>query len=336
MKRREFLKSSAAIGFAAAIPNASGWLGRISGPGKGKETATENPVRPLKPPATGQIPIAFLLTEGAVLIDFAGRGGFQDVMVPSRGASTDAFRPTRWAPTRGHPLPGGLQIVPDYALAEPRAEGDRDPAQKGSPQAETGSARRRSSDVTAVVSHRRHPRHRPLAGKMTSPPSYRTLAMQFPDVHVRRGVRFVDEGSVASAGGLSSGMDLALHVVERYFGRDVATETAYQMEYQGQGWLNPASNAVYLQARKSTDGHSFCPVCDMEWTRPAPRALRGKCGFLLLRRAQGEIRLVPREVAGALAAEPPLIGGADAAVEVRRQGREGSPLQFRIPFQRKR
>jgi YHS domain-containing protein len=52
--------------------------------------------------------------------------------------------------------------------------------------------------------------------------------------------------------------------VERYFGRDVATETAYQMEYQGQGWMDPASNAVYAKARISTNQHPLCPVCDME------------------------------------------------------------------------
>jgi hypothetical protein len=28
-----------------------------------------------------------------------------------------------------------------------------------------------------------------------------------------------------------------LHVVERYFGRDVAQRTATYMEYQGKGWL---------------------------------------------------------------------------------------------------
>ncbi len=274
MKRREFLKSSAAVGFAAALPNASGWLGRIPGPGTGKEAPAENPVRPLKPPALGQIPVAFLLTEGAVLIDFAGPWEvFQDVLVPSRGASMEEQMPfllyTVGADTRPIRVSGGLQIVPDYAFADaPAPKVIVIPAQKGSPQAEDWvRTAAKSSDVTLSVCTGAFLLARTglLAGKSatTHHSSYRTLAMQFPDIHVRRGVRFVDEGSVASAGGLSSGMDLALHVVERYFGRGVATETAYQMEYQGQGWLNPASNAVYLQARKA-HGHSFCPVCDME------------------------------------------------------------------------
>src|SRR5438445_1940914 len=48
------------------------------------------------------------------------------------------------------------------------------------------------------------------------------FAMQFPDVHLKRGARFVEDGNLASAGGLSSGIDLALRVVERYFGREIA------------------------------------------------------------------------------------------------------------------
>ena len=53
-------------------------------------------------------------------------------------------------------------------------------------------------------------------------------------------------------------------MVERYYVREAAAETAYQMEYQGQGWMNPDSNAMYAAARKSTDAHPLCPVCDMD------------------------------------------------------------------------
>jgi YHS domain-containing protein len=51
--------------------------------------------------------------------------------------------------------------------------------------------------------------------------------------------------------------------VERYFGRDVAQKTAFWMEYQGHGWMNPDSNSVYAQVR-STDEHPLCPICTME------------------------------------------------------------------------
>ena len=62
----------------------------------------------------------------------------------------------------------------------------------------------------------------------------------------------------------SSGIDLALRVVERYYGRDIARQTAYNMEYQGQGWMNADSNQVYATASISTAEHPLCPVCGMD------------------------------------------------------------------------
>jgi transcriptional regulator GlxA family with amidase domain len=63
------------------------------------------------------------------------------------------------------------------------------------------------------------------------------LERQFPDIQVKRGVRFVEGEKISTAGGLTSGTDLALRVVERYFGRDVAQTTATYMEYQSKGWI---------------------------------------------------------------------------------------------------
>jgi transcriptional regulator GlxA family with amidase domain len=41
----------------------------------------------------------------------------------------------------------------------------------------------------------------------------------------------VEVGKVADSGGLTSGIDLALRVVEQYFGRATARNTAYSLEY---------------------------------------------------------------------------------------------------------
>ena len=41
----------------------------------------------------------------------------------------------------------------------------------------------------------------------------------------------MDDGVLTSAG-VASGMDLALHVVETVFGREVADETAHYIEYR--------------------------------------------------------------------------------------------------------
>jgi transcriptional regulator GlxA family with amidase domain len=47
----------------------------------------------------------------------------------------------------------------------------------------------------------------------------------------RSGVRWVDSGGVVTSGGLSSGIAMALHLVDRLAGRDLAVRTARQIEY---------------------------------------------------------------------------------------------------------
>ena len=105
-------------------------------------------------------------------------------------------------------------------------------------------------------------------------PEVQRLVEASTEIRLQRGARFVEEDNLATAGGLSSGIDLALHVVERYYGREVARQTAYEMEYQGQGWLDRGSNQVYAAARISTDAHPLCPVCDMDVdTKTAPKSV---------------------------------------------------------------
>jgi YHS domain-containing protein len=40
-------------------------------------------------------------------------------------------------------------------------------------------------------------------------------------------------------------------------------QTAYDMEYQGQGWMDPNSNSAYAAIRTSANGHPLCAVCSM-------------------------------------------------------------------------
>jgi transcriptional regulator GlxA family with amidase domain len=50
-------------------------------------------------------------------------------------------------------------------------------------------------------------------------------------------VRFVEGPTVSTSAGVTAGIDLALHVVERYFGRERALAAAQVLEYQGTGWM---------------------------------------------------------------------------------------------------
>jgi len=56
------------------------------------------------------------------------------------------------------------------------------------------------------------------------------LASLDPTITVERGVRFVDDGVLTSAG-VAAGIDMAFAVVERRCGREVAEETARYIEY---------------------------------------------------------------------------------------------------------
>jgi transcriptional regulator GlxA family with amidase domain len=258
MKRREWLKQSAVLGVMAAIPRSA--LGDAS-----------RPPLPLKPPGAGSIPVAFLISDGAVVIDFCGPWEvFQDVSVPGR--SGDAFRLYTVAETtRTIRTSGGMSVVPDYTFATaPAPKVIVIPAQRGESKATLEWIRKaaQGADVTMSVCTGAFLLARTglLSGKAatTHHDGYRGLAVEFPDIQVKRGARFVEEGKLATAGGLSSGIDLALRVVERYYGREVAQKTAYQMEYQGQGWMNPDSNQAYAQERISTEKHPLCPVCEMD------------------------------------------------------------------------
>jgi transcriptional regulator GlxA family with amidase domain len=48
---------------------------------------------------------------------------------------------------------------------------------------------------------------------------------------VVRDVRWVDDGDVVTGAGLSSGLALALHLVDRFASRDLAVATARQIEH---------------------------------------------------------------------------------------------------------
>jgi transcriptional regulator GlxA family with amidase domain len=47
--------------------------------------------------------------------------------------------------------------------------------------------------------------------------------------------RVVDDGDVVTAGGVTSGLDLALHLVERHFGAAAALAVEHELEYERRG-----------------------------------------------------------------------------------------------------
>ena len=242
MERRDFLATSASAGIALAAVSLPGLPAGLTPYLSGSILASAD--RKLPVPAKGTIPVAVAISPGVTVIDFAGPWEvFQDVTVKSRGDQepfelftvaerTDAIRGS-----------GGLQLVPDYTFeTAPQPKIVVVPAQKGSAALHEWLRRvSQKTDVTMSVCTGAFQLARAglLAGKAatTHHDFADNLARLFPDIDVKRGVRFVEGDQISTAGGLSSGIDLALRVVERYFGRDIAQATATYMEYQGKGWI---------------------------------------------------------------------------------------------------
>ena len=263
ISRRDLLQASAVLGCLAAAPfsAAASEFGVFD---------TAGASNPLKPPAEGSIPVAFLVSDGAVVIDFCGPWEvFQDVQIPTRKDAPFQLY-TVSETTKPIQASGGMKIVPDYTYeSAPQAKVIVIPALNSANDAMMEWIRKasKSADVTMSVCTGAYVLAQTglLAGKgaTTHHSSYVDLAKKYPDINVKRGARFVEDGNLASAGGLSSGIDLALRVVERYFGRDTATQAAFDMEYQGQGWMNANSNSVYAKLPTSIGNHSLCAVCAM-------------------------------------------------------------------------
>src|SRR3984893_16577261 len=266
INRTDLLNTVSRIGLAAAL--ALFVVAQLSASAARAETATTNP---LKPPAQGQIPVAFVISDGAVIIDFCGPWEvFRDVNIP--GQEDGPFRLYTVSDTTS-PIHagGGMQIIPDYTFANaPAPKVVVIPAQSKPSEAMLKWIRESSKNTDVTMSVCTGAFVLAKTGLLSSKAAttyhsaFVPFARQFPDIQLKRGARFVEDGNLATAGGLSSGIDLALRVVERYYGREIAKKTAYNMEYQGQGWMNPDSNQVYASAPVSTAEHPLCVVCGMD------------------------------------------------------------------------
>lgn len=319
MKRRDFVERSAAFGLLTMLSACTGQ--HASAGAATNQPNQDNSPKPatsadnqptansLTPPAKGTIPVAFVISEGTVMIDLAGPWEvFNDVMVPSRGSSMDNQMPFHTYTVAETQKPvafsGGLKVVPDYTFGNsPAPKVVVIPAQSDSSKAMLDWIRSatKTTDVTMSVCTGAFILAKTglLSGKAatTHHDAYKSFATKFPDVSLQRGARFVEAGNLASSGGLSSGIDLALRVVERYFGRKVAANTAYDMEYQGQGWLDANSNAMYAKAEVSSSDHPHCPVCGMDVdAATAPKsAYKGKTYYFCSQAHKADFDAAPEK-----------------------------------------
>jgi transcriptional regulator GlxA family with amidase domain len=193
-------------------------------------------------PKRRRVKVAFMLGGHANVIDTMGPWEvFQDAVTPE-GDDT-SFELYTVAPAEGLlEMTGGLQVQPKYTIANaPQPNVIVVPAQMST--AESRAWLRQASagaDLTMSVCTGAFQLAR--AGLLKGIPAtthhefFDSFAKEFPDIELRRGLRFVDSGRIATAGGLTSGIDLALHVVARYHGVESAEATATYMEYTSQAW----------------------------------------------------------------------------------------------------
>lgn len=260
MKRSDLLRQGAVLGVVtAALPS-------------GALAATANgdaPIVPLVPPQGG-VNVAFLISDGTVMIDFAGPWEvFQDTNV--LGRTTPAFNLYSVAETvKPVAFSGGATVVPQHTLDNaPVPNVVVVPAQSDATEAVkqwlVATARRADMVMSVCTGALVLAQAGLLDGKTitTHHSAFGTLPMTYPSVKVARGVRFVDGGRIATSAGLSAGIDLALHVVARYYGKTSARLTAYDMEYQSTHWLD-AANPAYVKPPVAKDGYAFCGVCWMQ------------------------------------------------------------------------
>jgi transcriptional regulator GlxA family with amidase domain len=236
MNRRRFLAATATFGGTLALLSTA--------------RAAESPSRglvleksKLTPPASGAIPVAVLISAGLNVIDFSGPWGvFESVSAP--GGNDQPFRLFTVAETADMVTSSsGLKLIPHYTFANvPEVKVIVIAAQRGS-DAMREWLRKVAGTADVTMSVCTGAFHLAKAGLLSGKAATThhefldKLQREFPDVEVKRGVRFVEGEKISTAGGLTSGTDLALRVVERYFGRDVAQTTATYMEYQSKGWI---------------------------------------------------------------------------------------------------
>lgn len=196
-------------------------------------------------PADRPLRVAFVISAYATVIDFAGPWEvFQDTDTGDKpGIQLYTVAPTKgsiWTSgNHGH----GLSIAPDYSFADaPEPDIVIVGAQTGG-DGLNAWLQKMHKDNKVIMSVCTGAFKVAAAGLLdgrqatTHHDFFDKFAASYPTIHVVRTSRYVQSDSnVFTAGGLTSGIDLALHLVVLYYGEATAQQTADYMEYQGDAW----------------------------------------------------------------------------------------------------
>jgi len=203
-------------------------------------TAAEQGDARLTLPKSGIVKVAFVVSDRATLIDIVGpMQTFDQVQVPDGGFETFTVSESR------KPMKAGtLTIVPDHSF-----EDAPDPdivvvgAQTGDSENYLGYLRRMHAGGKLMLSvctgASKFAKAGLLDGKeaTTHHDFLDAFQKQFPNVHFVPDKAYVRSGPrIFTAGGETSGIELALHIIELYYDHAAAVRTARYMEYRSPDW----------------------------------------------------------------------------------------------------
>ncbi len=218
-----------------------------------------------------QLDVAFVVAPGAELVDIAGPWGvFEYTTSPTTGRSPFALSVVAET-TDPLVLSGGMRVVPEQTFTSCRtpdivvvpaigvefSDGLLDWLRASHGQASVTMSVCNGAFALASAGL--------LDGRTATchHGSYRLMRSLYPTVTIERGVRWIDHGDIATAGGLTSGTDLALHIVDRLLGSGAAELAASQLEYFGDGWRDPTVNAEFAIDPVPPPGLALDPICGM-------------------------------------------------------------------------
>ena len=215
MRRRDFLAAG-----AVALPVAGLTVAKALDLEEGPAAR-----RPLKPPDNGAIHVAFAIGPHVNVIDVAGPWEvFQDVRAESGGQSPfELF--TVAESTEPVSATAGLTVVPHHSYDKaPQPHVVVVPAHHATDATQVWlkQAAAKADLVMSVCTGAFIIAQAGLLDGLeatTHHGFHADFKRSFPKVKLVRGKRYVEHDRIATAAGLTSGIDLALRVVERYMGR---------------------------------------------------------------------------------------------------------------------
>ena len=195
----------------------------------------------------GPLRVAFVISENFNVMDFAGPWEvFQDTVAPTPGGEPQNAFELYTVSSSLDPVAttGGARMVPSYTFeTAPKPDIVIVGAQSDNSPALLTWLRSQYAGKATVASICTGARKLALSGLLDGRPAtthhdyIADFRVSYPKVLWKESQRFVHAGErLYTAGGLTSGIDLALHLVAQEFDPGVAQATAAYMEYRGKDW----------------------------------------------------------------------------------------------------